>query len=325
MKDIMFLTQKRGWYQVIIDGKWKSLRTRDQKEAEGLFKEMRKEWLRGRLIQLDDITRISLSEFTEKYIESRNVSFESIKKDRLSLKLLADVIGGSIQLQAITKNKIEEFRRAVIARKTKEITVNGYLRHIRAAFSWAVEEEYLKKAPIIKLKRINQDIPRVLNPDEIKAVLQKAFKTDRDMGRRLFFHLYTGARRREVCNLTWQDIDFLKEQCRLHGKGGKIRTIPVLHPVIKMMNPIKKDLGFVFEQMHRDTVSKEFKKIARACGVDARLHDLRHTAATYMLKSGVSLKVIQSILGHSNVSTTEIYAKVVDDMMRDEMARLRFK
>ena len=263
--------------------------------------------------------------FAEAYTESRDVSVESLKKDKLSLKLLADVIGGSTQLQAITKNKINDFRKAVIARGSKEITLNGYLRHIRAAFAWAVEEGYLKKVPTIKLKKISEEIPRVLDPDEIKAILRAAFKTDRDMGRRFFFHLYTGARRREICNMKWTDIDFRKCQCRLLGKGNKIRTVPLLMPVIKMMEPVSKDIGYVFEEMHRDTVSKKFKVVARSCGVDARLHDLRHTAATYMLKSGVSLKVIQSILGHANVSTTEIYAKVVDDMMRDEMARLKFR
>ena len=326
MNDIMYLVCKRGWYQVILpDGKWKSMRTRDQEEAEALFKEMLKEWRRGRLIQLDDVKRKTLAEFINVYIESRDVSTESIKKDKLSLKLLADVIGGSTQLQAITKAKIADFRKAVIARGAKDITLNGYLRHIRAAFSWAIEEGYLKKAPTIKLKKINQEIPRVLDPVEIKAVLRKAFKTDRDLGRRFFSHLYTGARRRELCILKWPDLDFNKGKCRLYGKGSKIRIIPLLPPVIKMLKPASKDIGYVFEEMHRDTVSKKFKAISRACGIGARLHDLRHTAATYMLKSGVSLKVIQSILGHANVSTTEIYAKVVDDMMRDEMAKLKFK
>jgi integrase/recombinase XerD len=326
MKDIMYLVQKRGWYHVIIDGKWKSLRTRDPAEAESLFKEMGKEWRRGRLIQLDNVKRKSLSEFAEVYIESRDVSIETLKKDKLSLKLFADVIGGSTQMQvAATKNKINDFKKAVVARKTKDITLNGYLRHIRAAFSWAVEEGYLKKAPSVKLKKISEEIPRVLDPDEIKAILRKAFKTDRDMGRRFFSHLYTGARRRELCNLKWPDLDFNKGQCRLLGKGGKVRIIPFLIPLQKMMTPVCKDIGYVFDEMHRDTVSKKFKKVARACDIDARLHDLRHTAATYMLKSGVSLKVVSAILGHVNISTTEIYAKVIDDMMRDEMARLKFK
>ena len=84
MKDIMYLVLKRGWYHVVRDGKWKSLRTRDPKEADAIFKQLKREWLRGRLIQLDDITRISLSDFTQKYTESRIVSFETLKKAKLS-------------------------------------------------------------------------------------------------------------------------------------------------------------------------------------------------------------------------------------------------
>ncbi len=326
MNDIMYLTQKRGWYQVILpDGKWKSLRTKDEKLAKAIFKDLEREWLRGRLIQLDDVIRITLTDFGEVYTAAHDVSPESLKKDKLSLKLLADVIGGGTYLPAVTKNKINDFGKAVIARGTKEITLNGYFRHLRAAFSWAVEEGYLKKAPTIKLKKVNEEIPRVLEPDEIKAILRRAFKNNKDLGRRFFMHLYTGARRRELCGLDWPKMNFDKQQCRVLGKGKKTRNIPLLIPVVKMMKPVRKDIGPVFEEMHPDTVSKKFKKIARACHVDARLHDLRHTAATYMLKSGVSLKVIQAILGHANISTTEIYAKVVDDMMADEMARLKFR
>ena len=118
MKCPMRLICKRSWWHVEIErGKWKSLRTKDEKEAEALFKEMRREWLRGRLIQLEDYKKITLLDFREEYIERgrEGISIWSVRKDRLSLKLLEDVIGGSTQLRAISAAKIEEFKKNAVS------------------------------------------------------------------------------------------------------------------------------------------------------------------------------------------------------------------
>ena len=196
----------------------------------------------------------------------------------------------------------------------------------KAALTWAIEEGYIEKKSRIKMFRIAADeTPRVLEPDQIKTILRKAFKTDRDMGRRLFFHLWTGTRRTEGCRLTWPDMDFRKTEIRVQGKGGKARLVPMLTPVAKMLLPIKKDIGRVFNDLHPDTVSHAFQKIAQDCEIKARLHDLRHTCATYLLKSGVSLDVVQKILGHVHISTTQIYAQVLDEIKKREMAKLRFE
>ncbi|MGO9139165.1 MAG: tyrosine-type recombinase/integrase [Syntrophales bacterium] len=327
MKQTMRLFQRKGWYHVeFYRGKGKALKTRDAKEATALFKEMEKEYLRGRLINLESIKKCSLSEFRMLYRESRTgISDWTIKKDELSLKLLQDVIG-DIQVRAVTNTKIEDFKRVCHAKGAKPITINGYLRHIKAAFSWALAEGYLDKKPRMKMFRINtEESQRFLEPEQIKAILRKAFKINRDMGRRLFFHLWTGTRRREGCYLTWPDVDFKKMEIRIHGKGGKIRMIPMLPQVAKVFNPVRKDIGKVFDDLHPDTVSHAFHEIADACGVKARLHDLRHTCATYLLKSGVPLDVVQKIMGHAHISTTQIYAQVLDEIKKREMQKLRFE
>ncbi len=327
MKLSMRLYQRGRWFYVeFYRGKSKSLKTKDQKKANELFREIEKEYLRGRLIDLEGFKKISLSDFSKLYIKSREgVSHWTVVKDELSLKLLADVVGGSIQLRAITRQKIEDFKRVCLARHTAEITVNGYLRHIKSAFSWAIDEGYLKQRPKVKMYKKQAEKPRVLEPGEIKKILRKAFKTNRDDARRFFFHLWTGTRRREACGLTWTMLNFEKNEITVIGKGGKKRTIPMLEPVKKMMVRYRRDIGKVFNDLHADTVSHRFHEIADACKVTARLHDLRHTCATYLLKNSVPLEVVQTILGHEQISTTQIYAKVLDEVMKTEMKKLRFK
>ena len=122
-----------------------------------------------------------------------------------------------------------------------------------------------------------EEKPRVLYPDQIKKILRKAFKTDRDFGRRVFFHLWTGTRRKEGRCLTWPSMEFDREEITVTGRAGRKEQSLMLAPVKKIMEPHKKDLGRVFEDLHPDTVSHRFQEIAESCKIKARLHDLRHS------------------------------------------------
>ncbi|MEN6508630.1 MAG: tyrosine-type recombinase/integrase, partial [Smithella sp.] len=308
-------------------GKKKTLKTKDPIEANSIFREMEKEYLHGRLINLESFSKLTLVDFKQKYIDSRCslIAVETIKKDKLSLKLLIEAIG-NVQIRTVTRQKIDDFKRICLTRSASQITINGYLRHIKAAFRWALDEEYISKVPVIKMfPKDNDEKLRILSPEEIKKVLRFAFKLNRDLGRRFFVHLYTGARRRELAGLRWQDIDFQKKEVTLTGKGNKTRIVPLLVQVEKILLPFKKDVGLVFDYCHPDTVSHWFKSVVKTAGIDARLHDLRHTFATYLLKSGVPLHVVQAILGHANISTTQIYAKVLDKTKKEQMNKLNFR
>ena len=282
MNQTMRMFRKREIFYVEFErGQRKSLRTKDEKQARDIFKEMEKEYLRGRLIQLDDVKRITLSEFQKTYIEKgrEGLSKWTVKKDSLSLNLLADAIG-NIQLRAITKSKIEDFKRICRTRGATETTINGYLRQIKAAFSWAIDEGYLKQRPKIKMysrkvDRTQEIKNRVLAVEDIEKIMNKAREIDIELWRYFYFCLWTGARRREAAGLFWPEIRLDREECTLNGKTGP-RTVPLLPPVIDALRPVRKDLGRVFRDYHADTWSHKFEEIAEAAGVKARLHDLRY-------------------------------------------------
>ena len=112
---------------------------------------------------------------------------------------------------------------------------------------------------------------------------------------------------------------------RIIGKGDKERTIPLLPKAIEAMGPVK-DVGYVF--IHWNDLSKytkAFKRIARAVGIeDVHFHHLRHTAATQMIESGIELAFIQEMLGHSAISTTQIYTKIVQKTLKERMKKMRY-
>lgn len=252
MKEPMRLYWKRGWAHVEIErGKSKGLRTKNKQEAEAIFREMKKEWLRGRLFQLENYKKMSLKEFRDFYLEHGRMGISpwTIKKDALSLKLLADVLGDSIQMRAINKERIEEFKRACLARKAAPVTINGYLRHIKAALNYAAEEKIVDKVPKIRTLPVNTPLPRVLSPGEIEKLLNKAKETDLDLWRYVMFFLWTGARRREAIRLQWRDCKLDDGFCELKNtKGKRDRRVPLMEPVIDVLRPIQRDLGPVFKQ-----------------------------------------------------------------------------
>jgi site-specific recombinase XerD len=325
----MRLFLRSGYYYVQFRRtKKQSLRTKNRRQAEKIFNRLKREWLEGRLVQSDPGRRITLAEFISEYLSHRETMAPSTyRMDSLSLRLLRDVVGPTTLLRSITQLKIEDFKSACFARGVKKQSVNSYLRHIKAALGQAVEWDYLKERPRVKFCKAGKTLPRVLSPREIDVLLAEAKKDNEELWRLMVFYLWTGARRSEALRLKGQDVFFDSERpcVRLFGKGEQERLVPLLPPAIESLRPYQKDMGPVFPRREPSTISHWFLALARKCSIKARLHDLRHTAATYMLANGIDIRYVQEILGHAQLSTTQIYTHVLKDKLYDEMLKLKFK
>ena len=88
----------------------------------------------------------------------------------------------------------------------------------------------------------------------------------------------------------------------------------------------RKDIGNVFVRWNDlSKYTKAFKKIARECGMeDVHFHHLRHTAATCMIESDIELSYVQKMLGHSAISTTQIYTKIVQKTLKEKMKKMKY-
>jgi len=327
MKITMRMFQRKNgyFYYEFERDKPRSLYTKDRREATGLYNILKREYLARRLIQLDSGKKTTLKEFKNKFFkEHTDISDKTQAAYELAIKLLIDTVGESTLLSRINKNEIGEFKRQCLMRGVKKVSVNTYLRHIRGILNKAHEWGDIKQKVKVEMYRLPKRHPRILLDDERKRILEYAKKNDFEMYRIIEFALWTGARRAEIANLKWQDMR--GDMCRLIGKGDKERTIPLLPETLNVISNTK-DIGYVF--IHWNDLSKytkAFKKIARACGIeDIHLHHLRHTAGTQMLKSGIPLEVVQEMLGHEDISTTQIYAKVVQDLLKKQMQKLKYE
>lgn len=325
----MNLRKRNGIYRVWFErsakypnGKEISLKTKDEQEAKEVFRALKKQWHESRVIELQHGKQIKLSALKDEYIKARpDLSPDTLRMDNLAIRMLIDSIG-DISVKTITDKHFEKFKKVYSAKGTSRHTVNAYLRHIKAALNYAMEQDYIQKMPKIKMVKTGKHLPRILTMDERTRLVTMAEKENFEMYRIIVFALYTGCRRSEIRNLKWQDVD--NEICRITGKGDKERILYLLPEALKAMGEMK-DIGPVFMQCHIDNYSKSFKAVAIACGInDVHFHNLRHSAATQMIESGIQLPVIQKILGHSDIRTTQIYAQIFDKVVKSEMMKLKY-
>jgi site-specific recombinase XerD len=319
----IFKRSNGWWYYEVERNHPHSLKTKDAREARKLYNIIKQEYLKGRLVQLDGNRRATLVAFKNIFFEQHtDIADDTRAAYELAFKLLIDSLGGSTLLSRIDDTKIAKFKKDCLARGVKKVSVNTYLRHIRTILNKAHNWGYIPKKQAIVFYKLPKRHPRVLSRVEKIKLYQYSKKNNYEMYRIIKFALWTGARREEIFTLTWPKVH--NDMADIIGKGDKERTIPLLPAAIRAMG-LPQDLGYVFWHPNDlDKYTKEFKKIARACGIeDLHLHNLRHTAATDMLASGMGIEYVQEVLGHADISTTQIYTKILQKNLKREMQKMR--
>jgi integrase/recombinase XerC len=179
----------------------------------------------------------------------------------------------------------------------------------------------------IKLPRIKTEIPEFIRVKEMDLLIQEleqielSLESLQDLLIILILY-HTGIRRQELINLKWADINFVKFELKVLGKGKKERIIPFnieLNEKLKLFELLKKTAEkksvFVISdkndlQVTPYYLSKRVKKILHSTLVGKRSpHILRHTYATHLLQNGADMNAIKELLGHSSLASTQLYAQ----------------
>jgi integrase len=171
---------------------------------------------------------------------------------------------------------------------------------------------------------------RFLSPDELRRVNQ-ALLDEPDWRWRAFFPLalMLGTRRGELLAARWSDIDFDARTWRIpETKAGNSHLLPLPGPALEILNglPSKGTSEFVFpgagKSGHLAEPGKAWRRIRERAGVpDVRVHDLRHTLASWLVAEGFGLPLIGKALNHSQVATTARYSHLAIDPVRDALER----
>lgn len=244
----------------------------------------------------------------KKYLE--NVSNHTIVLYETSFKKFYNAI-----------NSLEDIKKRVVelreAGKDNPVSVNTYLRHIKCFYLWQGKEW---KLPWLKEEA---KLIQTLSADSVSTLLRHKPK-GRNLTRAHLVALTildTGLRASEVLGLTKEDIDLDSLVFRVRGKGGKHRLVPFSSELRKsLFRYIQRQVviqpRFLFGTNNNTTVSvrnleRDFKVLGQKCGITGRFHPhgLRHFFAINYLRNGGDLFTLSRILGHSSISTTQIYLR----------------
>jgi site-specific recombinase XerD len=205
----------------------------------------------------------------------------------------------------------------------KERTFRSRLTILTSFYNFCINEGYMEQSPIKRrwFPRTAKPIPKYLEDNEIAKIHQQVEKSSLRDRTLIEFMLTTGCRVAEINQLNREDVDIENRTAKVIGKGNKIRNV---HFTEKCAVLLEKYIGltegnyqavFVTETGNRLTIiaiQKVLQKLGKKAGLVGPLHPhrFRHTFATRLLKKGADLSFIGDELGHANVATTQIYARL---------------
>jgi site-specific recombinase XerD len=232
-------------------------------------------------------------------------------------------------------SNFEHYFKAV--RKCNHNSSMKYIKNLGKIIRLAIGEGYLTKDPFDRFKLTYEQVDReILSQEEIDNMAQLHIPEARlDRVRDMFiFCVYTGIAFVDVCNLRIQHI-YKDKECTLWIKNKRVKTkvefmIPVLNipkKIIEKYNdhPQRQSLGCVIPKISNQNYNAYLKELAIRCNIDKNLtsHIARHTfATTVTLANGVPLEIVSKMLGHTDVKTTQIYAKVHEKAIMNGMKNL---
>ena len=219
-------------------------------------------------------------------------------------------------------------------------SISRKIASLRSFYQYLLKEEVIKENPFsyVHLKKKNLKLPRFFYENEMQ-VLFDSVKGEKPLDLRnqaLLEVLYgSGIRLSECSNLKLAEIDFDSEVMLIHGKGNKERYAPLgsfaqdaLQEYFEkgrkvLMDKYHKSHDYVFVNHHGEPITPTgieyvLNKVIKKSSLDSSIHPhmLRHTFATHLLNNGADMRTVQELLGHANLSTTQIYAHVTKESLQ---------
>lgn len=296
-------------------------------------------------VEVSEAYQVLIERFVVHLRDERNLSPHSVRAYRGDLESLADHAART-QHSDPTELTLAILRSWLARLQSQGAARSSLARRATSArmfTAWAQRRGYIEKdvAELLGSPKAHRTLPGVLNQSEMIEVLDSlntaANETDNGMAirdRAILETLYaTGIRVSELAGLDIDSIDRSRNVIRVFGKGGKERMVPIGKPALIAIDAwqsrraefVTKDSGvaiFLGERGKRIDTRTVRTIVHRALAAvpnapDLGPHGLRHTAATHLLEGGADIRVVQEILGHVSLTTTQIYTHVSVDRLKE--------
>lgn len=261
-------------------------------------------------------------------------TIEAYKKDLVKFK----EFNGSMPLLDINKNTIKNYLKYLYEQQMNERSIARNISSLKSFYKYLVINKIVKQNPLecISSPKLGKKLPNTLSEDEINQLLNIKLMNNYSFRNKAMLELMyaTGLRVSELVNLKVYDVNLEEALVKTMGKGSKERIIPVgdyaLNALRIYINDYRSTLfkreinDYLFLNNHGKPMTRQgffkiIKKLALEQGIkkDFSPHTLRHSFATHLLKHGADLRIIQELLGHSDVSTTQIYTHMTNEQLED--------
>ena len=277
-----------------------------------------------------------IEEFIEYLIIDKKYSENTIKSYQNDLKKFDNFIKKSIN--SINDDDIKNYIKYLNKENNDTKTISHNISTLRSFYKFLLIEKKVNKNPMeyIELPKTKKTLPKTLSIEEIDKLLDIQLKDPFSYRNKAMLELMysSGLRVSELINVNIHDIDTSNCIIRIMGKGSKERIVPLGDYAIKYIELylkeyreklIKKELNdYLFlnnhgKKMTRQGFFKILKQIAKEKNIKTEFspHTLRHSFATHLLNGGADLRSIQEMLGHSDISTTQIYTHVSKEKLKE--------
>lgn len=271
-----------------------------------------------------------------RYLEiEKNYSKHTILNYKLDLRDFKEFLAGA-DIEKVDYLLLRKYLAVLKQKNLAARTVGRRLSALRSFFRFLTREGYLKSNPILSLSspKLDKHLPSFLTEEEVAKLIEAAFTRDQEdekgLRDRAILEMFysTGLRISELVGTSIDDIDFISGIVKVMGKGRKERIVPIGDTAIiairKYLQKRKKQESALFLNKNgrrlstrgvRGIVGKYIRLTGLRQGVSP--HTLRHSFATHLLNRGADLRTVQELLGHANLSTTQIYTHLTTERLKD--------
>lgn len=259
----------------------------------------------------------------------RGLSQNTISAYKNDLFLFFEYFNKISNIDEIKRTHLSEYIRHLGKENCNPATITRKIASIKGFFRYLCSAYNIKKNPALSIvtPKVSKKLPKVINMDEI----EKMFKEKMDLREQAVFELLyaTGLRVSELVELEIKNIDFKNHSIKTMGKGSKERIIPIGTKAKAALNAYFKErdvtlkistskkpaqnkafLNDLGEKITRQWVYTFIRNLGSIINKSISPHTIRHTFATHLLENGADLRVVQELLGHENIVTTQIYTHI---------------
>ncbi len=285
--------------------------------------------------------------FLDYLLVQRNYSHHTIQAYRTDLHQLCAFLEEHVPLfdqrgwDAVDAEALRLYQKDLYEQGYANATIARKLATVRSLFQYLLSMGVIQRDPTRGLEgpKVHRPLPKAISPEDIERLLDAPTHVDGPKGLRdqaILELLYaTGMRVSELTALRLGDVDLERNIVRCRGKGNKEREVPFHETAAQKLLAYLKDgrphlqngkypndylfLNYRGKPLTRQGIWLIIKEYAKIAGIGVRVtpHVLRHSIATHLLRQGANLREVQELLGHTNLTTTQQYTRVVNEHLRN--------